>query len=162
MLTRASVRRALTWSGALVGAAACLAYIFCFFGTLTLRVGERMLALGQGSLVYRWKIVAMPTSPSGSTPTPDKKGLFLRGPGTDEWSWLPRWSEPHWGQATVPFPGSTVIPLWMPVLLGLCCAYKLLPVGHRRGHCAKCDYDLRGVPSAADGSRTCPECGTPA
>ena len=56
MLTRAKVRWALTWSGALIGAAALIAYVFCIFGTITVRIGERMLALGQGSLVYRWKI----------------------------------------------------------------------------------------------------------
>ncbi len=159
MLTRAKVRHALTWCGITVGAGAAAGYLFCLFGSLTCLAGTYMLAVGDGDLIFKWKIVPMPGVAGGPPPAPNTS-ISIRRPDGQDWAWLPRWTAPVAGLGVVPFPGTLTIPLWIPLGIGLFSAYRRLPPGAAPGRCPKCDYNLRGVPKAADGSRRCPECGT--
>ncbi len=158
MPTPPTVRLAITRAGALVGLIAAAAYLFCIFATLTLRFGEQMLALGEGAVTYKWAIVPMPRT-AANQPV-ERHGLSLRARYSGDWTWLPRSTPPTAGRGTVPFPGAITIPLWIPLLFGAISAYYLLPIGPPRGRCAKCNYNLRGVPKSEDGSTRCPECGT--
>ena len=157
MLTRIQLRHALKRPAAIAGAIAVPLLLFCFFGSFVARVGGREFAIADGAIQITWPdsrmagglatLVAPPAAP-------DPDGVFLR-PSTGQWAWRPEWAGPsgfgEWG--------AFILPLWIPITLGALAGYFLLPPGTSRGHCRACDYDLRGIPRAPDGSLKCPECG---
>lgn len=141
MLTRQKVRRKACWVGVAVGAVCLLALIVSLFGQLTLGTQTGLVQLGRGSFAVYWD--------------------FYPSLGLDvsrDWRVLPSVREaPAVATGGAYSPGWFVLPLWLPVVLGLWCAYLLLPERAPRHKC-DCGYDLTGI-RPRDGKRTCPECG---
>ena len=153
MVTRGQVRRWLRWGGLVAGAAAALGYVFSLIGEVTLRLGEREWIVGGGAMRTRWDIRPPPAGPVSPPPTPRPSGVYFAS-GV-RWWWSPYWRESDAGARV---PGTMIVPLWLPLLLGLVCGYFTLSAGFGPGRCARCGYDLRGV-RAAGGRTACPECG---
>lgn len=147
MLTQARVRRWFYFCGLGAGAGGLLAYGVCLITPLRLGHSERSVVLGRGCLAVYWTTTSRGT-PSDTALDPHKWS-------NRRWRWIPRWYEPeplsNWNIAEF------AVPLWMPVVLGLWCGYRLLP-DRRPGNLCECGYDLEGVPRK-DGRVVCPECG---
>lgn len=104
-----------------------------------------MVSLSGGAIVSYWDV---------DVPNPSGLNIMARPPNI-EFRWLPYYAGP---QSATMQSGRLVFPLWILVLIGLFCAYRLLPEGYGKGRCAKCGYDLKGVPLEDSGMK-CPECG---
>ena len=150
MITRRHIRRWLIWAGVGLGALGIAGYVLSFIAPITHTwANDRRIQLGRGAIAAAWM-------ENDSSVT----GWALSADTGTRWRWMPRWS-----QVEDPFNkqpvGQLVIPYWVLVLIGAAAGYALLPAGYPRGRCAKCGYDLKGVP-ADNGTVKCPECGEPA
>ena len=146
------VRRAACWMAVGAGAAAVIGYVVCLVHPIAVCSPRRMLRLGPGALEVYWQpgpgFVAFPGALAG-----------IEQPGWRVWLALQEpMLAPSNGVWPSPAMGRFVLPLWIPLLLGLWCGYWLLPERGQRDRCIKCGYDLMGVP-AKGGKRICPECG---
>lgn len=127
MLTRRRVRTWLPWIGLSVGIAAFSVMLLTCFVSIRWADRRGMMTFSGGAIIADWPY--FPNRDAGVTTTP--RSSF--------W-WLPYYAT-QYGQG-----GRIVFPLWIPILIGLYCAYRLLPEGYARGRCQKCGYDLQGVP----------------
>lgn len=152
MITRGHVRRGLRRGGLVVGAAGLLGYLFSLAGAVTISMQNREFTLGGGAVQAKWSIWSAPV-PGVAPPVPPRFAVSFES--GRRWWWAPLWVQPY---EKVYNYGTLVVPLWMPVLLGLVCGYLSLPEGFGPGRCKRCGYDVRALP-AVGGRMTCPECG---
>src|SRR4051812_35662866 len=126
MITRARARRAALWCGLGGGAAAALLYLLSLAVTIQRVAGGERVQIGSGALVGSHASQGIPLGWSVSSVS-------------SGWYFLPRWRDQ---------PGSVdwiVLPLWVPLALGLLCGYFLLPKDPAPGHCPACGFDLRAL-----------------
>jgi hypothetical protein len=170
MITRRAVHRGLAWAGLVVGAAALLVYVLDLFCAFGLDTQNWTVYLGRGAVSIQWEFPpqyqASPTAPGVMLAVPrQSQGWIYERAGSRAWRWLPHWANPETATRNTGFsPGLFVIPLWIPMILGLWAGYSLLPAGlpaRGKPRCPRCRFDLAGAP-AVDVKHVqvqCPECG---
>jgi hypothetical protein len=90
---------------------------------------------------------------------PIQPSVWPPGVMQGERHWLPHWNTITARSTVHPYTIYTFsLPLWiLTIMFALTCGLSITPlVRMRRSGCAKCHYDLRGLPKDA---AACPECG---
>jgi hypothetical protein len=143
MLTRRRARKWVCWIGIGVGGAAALLWLLSCFVMIEWETTMDSVTLGQGAIRNDWR------AQQGRTPGV-RFTWWLRSP------WAMTWV-PHYDRQF----GQSVIPLWIPIAIGLYAAYRSLPERGRAGTCPACSHDLSGAPRVEVRKEhvRCTECG---
>ena len=147
MLTKRQVRRAVTYTGLVLGAIGLLTLILSLFGALEIAspARRRTITIGHGAIRYESSLASFPIPNSGpASPT-------VRF-SSNAFPWF-IWPSAKQGM-------HIVIPWWILLALGLYSAYRLLPDDHAPNLCPKCRFDLSSTPPLPDKPThtRCPEC----